>query len=186
MPDYRRFRVEGGVYFFTVVTYRRRAVFHDACARSLLREAIRTVCAGGAWSTEAMVLLPDHFHVIWRLPEGDSDYSRRLGLIKREFTKAYLAAGFSGLEVTPGEARKGYRGVWQVRFWEHTIRDARDFKMHLDYVHANPVKHGLARRPAEWEWSSFHRYVKLGKYDSQWCGRVDLPGEVEYFWPDPE
>ncbi len=77
-------------------------------------------------------------------------------------------------------------GVWQPRFWEHMIRDARDFKMHLDYIHGNPVKHGLVNRPADWVYSSFDRYVNLGEYEEDWCGRVDLPESVEYHWTDPE
>ena len=136
--------------------------------------------------TEAIVLLPDHMHMIWRLPPGDSDYSGLLARIKRRFTQAYLAAGFAGADVTHGQKRKGYRGVWQPRFWEHTIRDERDFKMHLDCTHMNPVKHRLVAKPADWPWSIFHRYVRMGEYEVDWCGRTDLPDQVEYYSGDPE
>lgn len=88
------------------------------------------------------------------------------------------------MPVTDSQRRLRRRGIWQVRFWEHIIRDARDFKMHLDYIHLNPVKHGLASRPADWPWSSFHRYVKAGEYEADWLGRADLPENVEYFWHD--
>ena len=131
-----------------------------------------------------MVLLPDHVHMLWRLPENDMDYSRRLGKIKKAFTKAFLQAGGAAASVTHGESVKRYRGIWQPRFWEHTIRDARDHKMHLDYIHANPVKHGVVTRVQDWAWSSFHRYVKLGEYELDWAGHVELPSAVEYFYTE--
>ena len=184
MPNYFRSRVGGGVYFFTVVTYRRRPIFRTNRARVLLRESMDRIGRLRAWETVAFVLLPDHFHAIWRLPDGDSDYSWRMGRVKKLFTEGYLAGGGRRGKVTSGEAAKGYAGIWQPRFWEHTIRNARDFKMHLDYIHLNPVKHGLAQRPRDWAWSSFQRYVALGEYEIDWCGRADLPGEVEYFYAD--
>ena len=126
-------------------------------------------------------------HMLWRLPQGDSDYSWRMGRLKATFTKAFRLAhggqaGRGGVSpaVTAADQRKRYSGIWQPRFWEHTIRDGRDFKMHLDYIHSNPVRHGLVAWPKEWPWSSFRRYVRLGEYDEDWCGRVDLPGQVEY------
>lgn len=186
MPNYRRYCIEGGVFFFTVVTYRRRPLFHQSAARRLLRKAMRSVQHEMPWQNEAMVLLPDHLHMLWRLPPDDAAFSLRITLIKRRFTQAYLSEGFQALEVTSGESRKGYRGVWQPRFWEHAIRDPRDFKMHLDYIHTNPVKHQLAARPADWPWSSFRRYVRSGEYDLDWCGRTELPGSVEYFWHGTE
>ncbi|HUT57321.1 MAG TPA: transposase [Phycisphaerae bacterium] len=184
MPNYRRSRVEGAAYFFTLVTYRRRRIFDAPVARKLLRRTMRAVRAEAPWRTEAVVLLPDHLHLMWRMPDGDADYSGRIARIKKDFTKAYMQAGFGELPVSPGERRKRYHGVWQPRFWEHTIRDARDFKLHLDYIHMNPVKHGWVRRAADWPWSSFHRYVRLGEYELDWHGRVELPGQVEYYYPE--
>jgi len=186
MPNYVRWRVAGGTYFFTVVSYRRRCIFDNPTARRLLSHAMRAVRTDAPWKTQAIVLLPDHFHAIWELPEADSDYSTRLARVKKDFTTAYLAAGLPAGQPTEGERRKGYRGVWQPRFWEHTVRDARDFKMHLDYIHINPVKHGLVTRPADWPWSSFRRWVKLGEYEPDWVGRVELPGQVEYDWGEAE
>jgi putative transposase len=185
MPNYIRWRVPGGTYFFTVVTYRRRPVFQNPTARRFLGRAMRGVRRDAPWETRAIVLLPDHFHAIWGLPEGDCEYSVRLARVKKDFTAAYLGAGLPVGTPTAGERAKGYRGVWQPRFWEHAIRGARDFKMHLDYIHANPVKHGLAGRPADWAWSSFHRWVKMGEYTPEWCGRVDLPVSVEYDLGEP-
>ena len=181
--EYRRARLEGGTFFFTVVTHLRRPILTSKMSRGLLRNAFREVRARHPFDVEAIVLLPDHFHVLMRLPEGETDYSVRIGGIKRNFTDAYLAGGGREGSASPGQARKRLRGVWQPRFWEHTIRDAKDYRMHVDYIHINPVKHGLVARVADWPWSSFHRYVKMGLYESDWLGRADLPGQVEYYEP---
>ena len=110
--------------------------------------------------------------------------SVRVGAIKRRFTELYLDGGGAAGMRTAGQRAKRYAGVWQGRFWEHTIRDAGDFKIHLDYVHANPLKHGLVKEVREWPWSSFHRYVRLGEYDESWAGHVRWPHAVEYYWAD--
>ncbi len=117
---------------------------------------------------DAIVLLPDHLHAVWSLPEGESDYSTRWQLIKRRFTKEYLKTG--GVEAVRSASRlaKGERSVWQRRFFEHTVRDEADMKRCVDYVHVNPLKHGLVARVREWPWSSFHRYVRLGEYSIDW------------------
>jgi len=116
-----------------------------------------------------VVLLPDHLHCLWTLPDGDADFSTRWRKIKESFTRAFLTAG--GQETVPsaGQKRKGLRGVWQQRFGEHTIRDEEDFRRHADYIHFNPVKHELARCVHEWPHSSFRRWVRLGFYDEDWC-----------------
>jgi putative transposase len=136
------------------------------------------------FAVEAIVLLPDHLHMILALPLHDANFSLRVGGIKRRFTELYLAAGGKAAPVGQAPRRQRYRGIWQPRFWEHTIRDARDFKLHLDYIHANPLKHGLVRQVGDWPWSSFHRYLKLGEYEADWAGHVSLPHEVEYFYAD--
>ncbi len=174
----------GSMYFFTVVTMDRRPIFESPLARRLLRDAITQTQKSHPWVIEGFVLLPNHFHAIWRLPEGDCDYPLRLAAVKKRFTRAFLSSGGREVDVPPGQQRHRRRGVWQGRYWEHTIRDAEDFRMHLDYIHVNPVKHLLAGSPADWEYSSFQRYVKLGWYESDWCGRVDLPGSVEYQWTE--
>ena len=117
----------------------------------------------------AIVLLPEHLHALWTLPAGDTQYSLRWRWIKREFTRAWLEIG--GAEQRPSEPsqREGRRGVWQRRFWEHTIQDAADLESHFDYIHYNPVKHGLVERPRDWPWSSFHRWVIAGHYSPDWA-----------------
>jgi len=182
MPTYRRWR--GRVVFLTVVTAARRPLFSDPVARSLLRTAVRQTQADRPWEMTAVVLLPDHLHMIWTLDGKDLDYSVRLAVIKKRFTRAWLGRGGSEAFVPDGQRHHRLRGVWQRRFWEHAIRDARELKMHLDYVHVNPVRHGLVELPRHWPWSSFHRCVRENEYEPDWCGRVDLPGSVEYFRHD--
>lgn len=179
MPSYRR-NYFGDCFFFTLVTAGRARVFDCADARRFLGRAMRKTRAQWPWQTLGVVLMPDHLHLLWRLPPGDRDYSHRISSIKRRFTRAYLACGGREGAVPAGQARKRHRGVWQRRFWEHTIRDAKDLHTHLDYIHLNPVHHGLVRRAADWPWSSFARYVAMGWYEPDWLGRVDLPGSVEY------
>jgi putative transposase len=103
-------------------------------------------------------------HCIWTLPEDDTDYSGRWRAIKKRFSKALPNVELIRPEVL---AREG-RGIWQKRFWEHTIRDERDYSAHMDYVHFNPVKHGLVAHPAAWRYSTFHKCVALGLYDPAW------------------
>jgi len=155
MPNYRRIRKPGGAYFFTAVTYARRPVFKNGEARSSLRRIINETQSRHPFYIEAMVVLPDHLHSIWTLPEGDYDYSKRWRIIKGGFTHWYRKRGFDGR-------------IWQNRFWEHTIRDDKDFARHFDYIHYNPVKHALVNRPAKWEFSTFHKYFAKGWYSEEW------------------
>jgi len=177
MATYLRKHVHGGMYFFTVVTGRRNTKLAKDLSRSCLREAISAVSATHPFTLFASVLLPDHLHMMWRLPDGrDQDYSTRMRLIKSTFTRMYLRRG--GREGSPAESRQrhGERSVWQRRFWEHTCRDDLDIKRCLDYLHWNPVKHGLAPRVIDWAWSSFHRFVRLGEYPTDWGGVNPCPG----------
>ena len=167
MPDYRRNRVSGGIYFFTVNLLERRVrllVEHvDA-----LRNAVRQVRAQRPFHIDAWVVLPDHTHCVWTLPPGDADYSSRWKAIKIAFAKALPRTE----RLSAVRERKGGRGIWQRRFWEHTIRDDRDYAAHVDYVHINPVKHGLVERVADWLYSSFHRLVTDGIYPQDWAADV--------------
>ena len=170
MPNYLRSRIEGGSYFFTVVTYNRLPILTTDIGRKLLRTAWQDTQRRFPFETIAVCLLPDHLHCIWKLPEGDADYSIRWKEIKRIFTKGYL------IEIGPGEARNASRqkrheaAIWQRRFWEHTLSDVQDLDAHLDYIHYNPIKHGYVNRAADWAWSSFHRFVHQGIYEIDWAG----------------
>ena len=125
---------------------------------------------GNRWpfTIEATVLLPDHFHTIWTLPDEDADFSRRWAFVKKEFTKAWLASGGGEGPTTDSDRATRRRGVWQRRFWEHAIQTERDFLRHCDYIHYNPVRHDLVRCPHEWPYSTFPRWVARGAYARDW------------------
>lgn len=173
MPEYRRADVPGGTYFFTLVTDGRRPFLCDELARRLLHDAIDACRSSRPFDAEAFVLLPDHLHAIWTLPTGDADFSKRWAAIKATFTSAWLKAGATERTVSDSRREHRHRGVWQRRFWEHWIRDDNDLREHLDYVHFNPVKHGLVTCPHRWPYSTFGKWVKRGLYSSDWmcvCG----------------
>ena len=169
MPNFRRMVRPGGTFFFTLVTAGRRPLFDEQRARVLLGTCLRDQRTTRPFVVEAVVLMPDHFHTMWTLPEDDSDFSIRWSSIKAQFTRQWLKAGGSEFGRLPGQAREGRRGVWQSRFYEHTIRDEDNFLRHADYIHFNPVKHGHVGHPSEWPWSSFHRHVAKGFYPPEWA-----------------
>ncbi len=168
MPNFRRFWIPGGTFFFTVVTAGRAPLFRDESARKLLGNAFRQELLLRPFSTVAIVLLPEHLHALWTLPAGDFDFSTRWSSIKSRFTREWLASGGSEQKVPDGQRRQERRGVWQARFYEHTIRDEDDLIQHVDYIHFNPVKHYLTNCPSDWEWSTFRRYVQQGDYPMDW------------------
>jgi putative transposase len=168
MPDYIRARVEGGTYFFTGVTYERQRFLTWEVSRSALRQAITAARKNHPFQVEAWVLLPDHFHCIWTLPAGDADYSTRWNIIKAGFSSRMKETLQRPERLSASRTRRRELGIWQRRFWEHLIRDDEDWRRHMDYVHYNPVKHGLARQAADWPYSSFHRLVASGHYPRDW------------------
>ena len=171
----------GGTFFFTVVTYNRRPSFSEDRARRLLRQALDQANRRRPFHTVAAVLLPDHLHCIWTLPHGDADFSTRWRQIKGAFTRAYLTGGGDEAHLSQGKRRKGARGVWHQRFWEHTIRDHDDLRRHVEYIFYNPVKHGHAPCVHQWPWSTFHEAVANGWYDNDWGCSCD--GRT---WPEPD
>jgi putative transposase len=182
MSDYRRWFLAGGTYFFTVVTYNRQPILCDDLARDCLRKAIETVRKTRAIEIVAFVLQPNHLHAVWALPPGDGDYSTRWRRIKEEFTQAYLSRGGRELTISAPRARRAERGVWQRRFWEHSVRDEEDLKRCVDYVHWNPKKHGLVPNVRDWPWSSFHRYVAAGEYEVNWGATDPTPTYRDPEW----
>lgn len=168
MPNYRRARVAGGTYFFTVKTEFNAPVFSEPWAVKLLGVVLRECRSRWPVTIDAIVVMPDHLHAIWTLPTGDPDYSTRWAWIKKEFTRRYLNAGGVEQSTSASRERNRRRGVWQRRFWEHTIVDEDDFERHFDYVHWNPVKHGYVSTPAEWPYSSLSRWVRQGVYPANW------------------
>jgi putative transposase len=179
MPNYRRNYVPGATYFFTVVIHERRSTLASPIAQKMLGDVFRECQSKRPFRMDAVVLLPDHLHCIWRLPRGDDAYSARWGWIKLEFTKRWLANGGSEGRVSHGQSRERRRGVWQPRFWEHTVKNEDDYQTRFDYIHFNPVKHGYVQSPHEWEPSSFHRWVEKGLYPRQWAASGTKPPNFE-------
>ncbi len=177
MPNYRRLRIQGGTFFFTVVTYRRQHILLDEPIRLALRSAVTKVRKTLPFHNDAWVLLPDHMHCIWTLPHNDNDYPLRWALIKQEVTRVYREACGEVGQLSLSRQKRRESSLWQRRFWEHQIRDETDFARHVDYIHWNPVKHGLVVRVREWQYSTFHRYVKEGIYSPEWGVTEDFDDE---------
>ena len=169
MPNYHRAWHPGGTYFFTVNLLERHN--NDLLVRHIdvLRNNVRNVKEKHPFKIHAWVVLPEHLHCIIELPSGDFDFATRWRLIKTGFSKA--------LPVTEGRSvsrsKRGERVIWQRRFWEHLIRDDADYRAHMDYIHINPVKHGLVECVTDWPYSTFHGLVKVGIYPSDWSGGND-------------
>jgi putative transposase len=185
---YRRIRQSGATYFFTVITGDPRPLFAQPQAVAIFKKATRTVQLRHPLVIEAEVIMPDHIHTIWTLPENDSDFSKRWMLIKSSFSREYRRDTVSGFAsgLTPAynnnamsRPSRGQRSIWQNRFWEHLIRDERDFSTHVEYIHFNPVKHGLAKSAIDWPHSTFKQFVDRGEYDASW-GASDMPPLPEW------
>lgn len=170
--EYRRAKIPGGTYFFTVVTHQRQNILTIPDNMALLRKSFRYAMKNYPFTIDAAVILPDHLHCLWTLPENDHDFSTRWRLIKSFFSRNYEQK--QQLPISKSRAKKQERAVWQRRFWEHYIRDQEDFKNHLDYIHYNPVKHGLVTAAKDWQYSSFPRYVSQGIYDLSWGTEISF------------
>jgi putative transposase len=163
MSRYRRARIEGGTFFFTVALADRSS---DLLIREIdrLRRAYRAVETGKPFETAAICILPDHLHAIWCLPPGDTDFASRWMMIKSNFSRGLTAA----TSRSASKIAKREKGIWQRRYWEHAIRTDADFERHVDYIHFNPMKHGLVSSAADWPQSSFHSYVERGILPIDW------------------
>jgi len=164
--QYRHVKINGGTYFFTVITHQRRRILCELDNIALLRETFRHVMANHPFTIDAIVILPDHLHCIWTLPENEHDFSKRWRLIKSEFSRR-CHAKYKQIP-SLSRKRKNEQTIWQRRFWEHYIRDEKDFIQHINYIHYNPIKHGFVKSPKDWEYSSFYRYVKNGLLTPNW------------------
>lgn len=167
MPNYRRLRQQGGTYFFTQVTGDRFPWLDGEIGRKALRNAIDSVRINHPFEVQGIVLLPDHIHCIWTLPQGEDDFPTRWRLLK-----TYVTNQLKG--------RYPKDSIWQKRYWEHLIRDETDLENHLNYIHYNPVKHGLCKAPKDWAYSSFHRFVSQGIYPQDW-GANQMPNILPSF-----
>ncbi len=166
MPNYRRAWHPGGTYFFTVNLLQRKG--NDLLIRNieLLRNCVRTVRQRHPFEIHGWVVLPDHMHFVLELPVGERDFATPIRLIKQSFSKVLPANEI----LSTSREKRGERGIWQRRFWEHLIRDDADFRAHMDYVHINPLKHGLVARVQDWPYSTFHHLVQQGVYPQDWAG----------------
>ena len=174
MPNYRRAYFEAGTYFFTVVTYKRNKILCAKDSRENLKVAINEVREEHPFITNAWILLPDHIHCIWTLPKGDDNFSIRWQLIKGRFSMRFDKDETKIVATSESRQKRGEQAIWQRRFWEHLIRDEKDFERHCDYIHYNPVKHGYVTAPKDWPFSTFHRFVKRGVYDEDWGARGEV------------
>ncbi|AEB10305.1 REP-associated tyrosine transposase [Desulfobacca acetoxidans] len=165
MPNYRRF-YSGTLWFFTVVTYKRRPILITDNTIHLLRIAMHECQNQYPFSIEALVVLPDHLHCIWRLDHSDTNYSRQWSIIKRRFTQGFR------------DGKKRNPPFWQSRFWAHVINDEQDFENHMNYIHYNPVKHGYVETPRDWQWTSLHRLIEEGLYPPNWGESIHIPDHV--------
>jgi putative transposase len=170
MSRYLRQRIPGGCFFFTVNLQDRGSDLLVARIEDL-REAVRRTRREKPFHIDAWVILPEHMHAVWTLPPGDADYPSRWRRIKNLFSRAAP----KGEDVSASRARHGERGIWQRRYWEHTVRDDRDYAAHVDYCHINPVKHGWVERVGDWPYSTFHRDVRRGIYPPDWA---DEPPDI--------
>ncbi len=165
MTDYRRNFIPGGSYFFTVALAERSGrLLTDNI--DLFRRAVSDVKRELPFELIAMVVLPEHLHCVWALPTGDADYPTRWKKIKAAFSRGLP----QGERRSASRVAKGERGIWQRRYWEHTLRNDDDLRRHVDYIHYNPVKHGYVHHVREWPYSTFHRYVRCGVYSNDWAG----------------
>ena len=174
MATFRRSTTEGATWFFTVATYQRQPILSHPDALEALRDAVREVRNEYPFETIAAVVLPEHLHVIWTLPEGDANYPLHWALIKRKTTQRVRHLVTSPL--TESMKARNESGFWQRRYWEHEIRDVHDLAQHVDYIHYNPVKHGLTARVSDWPHSTFHRYVSEGLLAVDWSDDNPING----------
>ena len=166
MPNYRRIWTPGGTYFFTVNLADRKGT--DLLTRHIqaLRHAVWSARRSHPFIIHAWVVLPDHLHCIIELPPNDSNYAIRWRIIKTRFSMALPV----GEKRSLSRRRRGERGIWQRRYWARVIVDDADMNTHMDYVHVNPVKHGLVERVVDWPYSTFHHWVDKGVYPESWVG----------------
>ncbi len=162
MVNYRRIKIQGGCYFFTVALHNRNLTLLTEHI-DVLRRSMRTVQRRLPFKTEAIVILPEHLHAIWTLPPKDHDYPERWRQIKGLFTRDIIKRNIKLQNVGKGEYN-----LWQRRYWEHTIVNENDYENHVNYIHYNPVKHGYVKQTKDWPYSSFHTYVKKGILTIHW------------------
>ena len=166
MSRYRRIHAAGASHFFTVcLAQRGQTLLTEDVAR--LRQAYCETLRKYPVRTDAIVILPDHLHAVWTLPEEDADFPNRWRLIKTAFSKGHDASE----KASQSKRDRGEKGIWQRRYWHHLIRDQADLAAHIAYCWGNPVKHGFVGRAVDWPYSSLHRDIRLGRVSPEWTGQ---------------
>jgi len=165
MANYRRIFADEYSYFLTVVTYQRNPILIDNI--DLLRQSIAFSKSKYDYTIEAVVILPDHFHIMIH-PQNPTDYPEIIRAIKSHLSRHCEPKYYEHLLQSHSRNQRSFKPIWQKRFYEHTIRDEKDFRLHLDYIHYNPIKHGVTTQVKKWQYSSFDKYVKMGWYDANW------------------
>lgn len=163
MSEYRRSQIPGGIYFFTVALADRQSKLLTQHI-DFLRQAYARANELHPFKTIAICILPDHIHAIWQLPPDDARFDLRWRIIKANFSRHFEVSA----ERSTSKIHKREKGIWQRRYWEHLIRDERDLNRHIDYIHANPAKHGHVSQIRDWPYSSFHRFVQEGVLAEDW------------------
>ncbi|KYJ86074.1 REP-associated tyrosine transposase [Sulfurovum riftiae] len=174
MANYKHVFEDGYSYFITIVTHMRNPILIQNI--ELLRESFRVSKLKYNYNIDAIVIMPDHLHMIIT-PQCAKEYPHIVRTIKQHFSKYCDPKYYAHLQQSHSRRKEGYLPVWQKKYYEHTLRDAKDFKLHLDYIHFNPVKHNVADSVGDWEYSSFQKYVDLGEYHSRWC---DFSADVDF------
>jgi len=178
MQHYRKIKQPGATFFFTLATYQRRKILDKAPYYQALKSAISAVRKTHPFTIEAFVLLPDHLHCIWTMPSNDCDYAIRWGLIKNQVSRQEKALTKTAMI---GQSRISEEsGFWERRVWKHQIGDDKDYAVHVDYIHWNPVKHGYVSKVNHWPYSSFHKFVKKGVYPPDWSGMPNEELEMSF------
>ena len=173
MRTYKRAWIPGGTFFFTVNLAQRENNTLLIDKIDLLHRAFNSVQASHPFAMDAIVVLPEHLHCVWRLPKGDDRFDLRWRMIKAVFSRSLIVEE----NISASRTRHRERGIWQRRYWEHAIRDEADWRRHVDYIHYNPVKHSYVKRAFDWPHSTFCQFIKREMYDVNWLASPDV---VEY------
>ncbi len=169
MPNYRRYFEKGGLYFFTITLQDRQKNWLIKYIHEF-KLAYRETLQHYPFETIAICILPDHLHLIMQLPENDDNFSRRIQVLKSNFSKRLPKECYGAFNLS--RKKRGELGIWQRRFWEHHIRDENDLEKCIEYIYYNPVKHNYVTNVKDWAFSSFHRDVKLGFFDKEWGSEI--------------
>ena len=169
MSDYKRLFIENAYVFLTITTYKRKPILIDNIV--LLRESFKRAIEIYNFEIYAAVILPDHMHLIL-IPKKIEDYPKIIFAIKYHFSRNVK---ISENRLSFSKIRKGEKGIWQRRYWEHTIISEKNLYKHVDYIHYNPTKHGFVEKPKDWKYSSFGKFVEQNLYEETWCceGNID-------------